>query len=127
MRLALASSSPRRLIDVVVTRFGLRSRFAVIHSAEDEPAGKPDPGIFLTTARLLGVEPARCVVFEDAAAGVAAAKAAGMRCVAVPERGDADEGDPGRDLGGMAADVVLRSLAELGDDVLSRLDRNGSR
>jgi sugar-phosphatase len=127
MRLALASSSPRRLIDVVVTRFGLRSRFAVIHSAEDEPAGKPDPGIFLTTARLLGVEPARCVVFEDAAAGVAAAKAAGMRCVAVPERGDADEGDPVRDLGGMAADVVLGSLAELGDDVLGRLDRNGSR
>lgn len=126
MRLAVASSSPRRLVDAALGRLGIRGRFAVIHSAEDEPAGKPDPGIFLTTARLLGVDPARCVVFEDAPAGVAAAKAARMTCVAVPERDVTGVGVPGLDMPGKApapatADAVLGSLAELDEDVLARL------
>jgi sugar-phosphatase len=130
-RLALASSSPRRLIDAVVLRFGLGPRFAVVHSAEDEPAGKPDPAIFRTTARLLGVAEADCVVFEDSIAGVRAAKAAGMACVAVPEP------DPGPRLpggdgtgGGVSpafalADVVLSSLLELDDDVWARVMATG--
>jgi len=122
MRLALASSSPRRLIDAVVGRLRLGDRFAVIHSAEDEPAGKPDPGIFRTTAQLLDVAPARCVVFEDAPAGVMAAKAAGMTCVAVPEAHDVTGGGAGgSDAGLGGADVVLGSLADLDDAVLSGL------
>jgi len=115
MRLALASSSPYRLIDAVVGRLGLHGRFAVVHSATDEVAGKPDPAVFLTTARLLGVDPGGCVVFEDAPAGVAAAKAAGMACVAVPERPVLD---PSRF---EAADVTLDSLEALDDAVFARL------
>ena len=84
--LALASSSPRRLIELCLRRFHWDDGvFAVVHSAQDEPAGKPDPAVFLTTATRLGVDPGRCVVFEDSPAGVAAAVSAGMTCVAVPE------------------------------------------
>jgi len=135
MRLAVASSSPRRLIDAVLAGLGLTERFAVVHSAEEEPAGKPDPAIFRTTAQLLEVDPARCVVFEDAPAGVLAAKAAGMACVAVPEAHphDADEphdasagpDDPAGREGFERADVVLGSLTELDDTVLARLAANG--
>jgi beta-phosphoglucomutase-like phosphatase (HAD superfamily) len=121
-RLALASSSPRRLIDVVVHGAGLDNRFSVLRSAEDEEAGKPDPAIFLTTAKLLGVEPGRCVVFEDSAAGVTAAKAAGMACVAVPEAPVSEGGrpEPGATVALARADVVLRSLEELDDEVWAR-------
>ena len=123
--LALASSSPRRLIDTVVRRLGLAGRFAVVHSAEDEVLGKPDPAIFLTTARLLGVAPDACVVFEDSAAGVLAAKAAGMVCVAVPEADPTAASElPGAGGGGETlvqvltrADVVLGSLLQLDDAV----------
>jgi len=132
-RLALASSSPRRLIDAVVHRFALAGRFDVVHSAEDETAGKPDPAIFLTTAGLLALDPGRCVVFEDSAAGVLAAKAAGMACVAVPEA-DPTAASAAAGLGGGGetlaevlgrADVVLGSLLELDDAVWDRLAATG--
>ncbi len=135
VRLALASSSPQRLIDVVVSSCGLEGWFEVIHSAESEPAGKPDPSVFLTTARLLGVDPGRCVVLEDSVAGVAAARAAGMACIAVPGEelalaavpGVADATDDG---GGQpaletvaGADLVLRSLGELDEQRWAELCR----
>ena len=126
-RLAVASSSPRRLIEAVVRRTGLAGRFAVVHSGEDEVVGKPDPAIFLTTARLLDVAPDTCVVFEDSAAGVIAAKGAGMACIAVPEPDPTAGSGAGADarhtlesaLG--RADVVLGSLLELDDAVWDHL------
>jgi mannitol-1-/sugar-/sorbitol-6-/2-deoxyglucose-6-phosphatase len=127
--LALASSSTRRVIEAVVARLELRPRFAVVHSAEDEAVGKPDPAIFLTTARLLGVAPPACVVFEDSAAGVLAAKGAGMACVAVPEADPTAASElPGAGGGGETltevlrrADVVLDSLHQLDETVWDRL------
>ena len=110
--LGLASSSPMRLIDEVLDRFGLRSYFDVVHSAEAEAAGKPDPAVFLTAAALLGVPPGRCVVLEDSPAGVGAALAAGMQCIAVPER---RAGVP--ELVGPPEVPVLASLRELGPEV----------
>lgn len=83
--IALASSSPRVLIDAVLDRLELRNVFSVVHSAENEPYGKPHPGIFLTTAKALGVAPTECVVLEDSLTGVLAAKAARMTCIAVPD------------------------------------------
>ncbi|MBW2424669.1 MAG: hexitol phosphatase HxpB [Deltaproteobacteria bacterium] len=83
-RLALASSSARRLIDAVLEHFGWSDSFEQIHSAEEEEHGKPHPAVYLTTAAMLGIEPERCVAIEDSANGVAAALAAGMRCIAVP-------------------------------------------
>jgi beta-phosphoglucomutase-like phosphatase (HAD superfamily) len=105
--LALASSTPTSLIVRTLAHFGLLEVFDVIHSAQDEPAGKPDPGVFLTTAALLGVAPARCLVFEDSAAGVLAASAAGMGCVAVPVLQERDDPAFGR------ASLVLDSLVDL--------------
>ena len=58
-----------------------------MHSAEDEEYGKPHPAVFLTAAAKLGAPPQRCLVWEDAPAGVLAAKASSMTCIAVPEAG----------------------------------------
>ena len=86
--LAVASSSQYRLIDTALEHFGLRHHFALVHSAEDETWGKPHPAVFLTAAAKLGATPRRCLVWEDAPAGVLAAKAASMACIAVPEHGE---------------------------------------
>jgi mannitol-1-/sugar-/sorbitol-6-/2-deoxyglucose-6-phosphatase len=118
--LAVASSSPRRLIDAVVRSLGLDDRFAVVHSAEDEDAGKPDPAVFDTTARLLGVAPQACIVFEDSGAGVLAAKSAGMVCVAVPEPSPGAT-DVALQVSNAHADAVLGSLLELDDELWGRL------
>jgi sugar-phosphatase len=80
----VASSSPQRLIDAVLSRLGLQQAFVLSCSAEHEERGKPDPAVFLTTARRLEVSPHHCLVFEDSAVGVTAANRAGMCVVAVP-------------------------------------------
>lgn len=85
LALALASSSHMEVIRAVLERLDIAGAFEVICSGEAEPYGKPHPGIFITTARELGVAPTECVVLEDSIHGVVAAKAARMRCVAVPE------------------------------------------
>jgi len=89
----------------VLAALDLGEAFEVVHSAEDEPYGKPHPGIYLTAAERLGVDPVACVAIEDSVAGVVAAKAARMAAVAVPE----DRGDPRFGI----ADAVLDSLADL--------------
>lgn len=83
--LALASSSPRRLIEAVVDRFDLRPRLAAIVSGEEVARPKPAPDIFLRAAAELGVSPARCAVLEDSLAGATAGRAAGMIVIVVPE------------------------------------------
>jgi sugar-phosphatase len=112
LALGLATSSSPILIDTVLTTLSLTDVFAVSHSAVDEELGKPDPAVFLTTARLLGVKPAECVAIEDSAAGVRSAKAAGMRVIAVPPAHLFDE--PVYD----EADFKLRSLEELTVEML---------
>jgi mannitol-1-/sugar-/sorbitol-6-/2-deoxyglucose-6-phosphatase len=109
LRLALASSSPMRLIREVLSIGGLVDRFEVVLSAEDEERGKPDPAVYLSAARKLGVQPERCLAVEDSINGVRSAKAAGMVCVAVPVSGVTD--------GFEGADLVLGSIAELDDHV----------
>jgi sugar-phosphatase len=84
--LALASSSSERLVQAVMERFALRDRFRAIVSGDAVARPKPAPDIFLEAARRVGVPAAACIVLEDSLAGVAAARAAGMRVVAVPER-----------------------------------------
>jgi sugar-phosphatase len=105
--IALASSTPLALIIRCLDHFGLASRFASVHSAEFEPYGKPHPGVFLSAASSLGVEPPRCLVFEDSTAGVIAARAASMSVVAVPTSEDRHEVEY------LLADLVLETLEEL--------------
>ena len=83
MTLAITSSAVRSSIEAVLERFGLLGRFAVIVDGSEVERGKPDPQAYIVTAGRLGVDPPQCVVFEDAAVGVRAAKAAGMYCIAV--------------------------------------------
>ncbi len=115
LALAVASSSQYRLIDAALSHFGLRDRFALVHSAEDEEYGKPHPAVFLTAATKLGAVPRRCLVWEDAPAGVLAAKAASMTCIAVPEPAEADHPAFG------LADLVVDSLLEVDGPVLDAL------
>ena len=115
MRLAVASSSEYRLIEAALGHFGLRDSFDLVHSAEDEAFGKPHPAVFLSTAAELGVEARRCLVWEDAPAGVLAAKAASMVCIAVPEAGEG--GHPAFGL----ADLVVDSLLDVDADAIGAL------
>jgi len=81
-RQAVASSAPQANIDVIMASTGLLPFFDAVVSAWGMP-GKPDPAVYLEAAARLGVPPARCVVVEDAVAGVEGARRAGMRCLAV--------------------------------------------
>jgi len=80
--LAIASSSAVPFIDAVVEKLKIVNQFDIIMSGEALPKSKPDPAIYLLTAKQLGVNPVDCVVLEDASLGVQAAKAAGMFCIA---------------------------------------------
>lgn len=82
--LALASSSSRRVINHVLDLNDWHRYFNIVCSGEEVRKGKPAPDVFLLAANRLGVAPSRCVVFEDSLNGVKAAKAAGMRCIAIP-------------------------------------------
>ncbi len=104
VKLALASSSAMVLIEAVIDKLGIRRYFEVVCSAMDEVRGKPDPAVFLSAARRLGVDPRRCLVFEDSIAGVEAAIAAKMMVVAVPAEKMANNKMFDR------ADLKLRSL-----------------
>jgi sugar-phosphatase len=83
--MAIASSSSPAIIEAALERLAIRRYFQVIHSAQDEPYGKPHPGVYITAAQMLGVPPEHCLAFEDSPNGVLAAKAAKMACIAVPD------------------------------------------
>src|SRR5688572_10482703 len=80
---AVATSAPPENVRHTLGELGLAERLDRVVRSDDVPRGKPHPDVFLAAARLLGVAAAECLAFEDAPAGVAAAKAAGMTCVGV--------------------------------------------
>jgi HAD superfamily hydrolase (TIGR01509 family) len=106
--LAIASSSNRELIDVVLRVSGLAADFAATVSSEEVPRGKPSPDVYLEAARRLGVEATRCGAVEDSHNGIRSARAAGMRVVAVPN----PHYPPDDEALGLA-DVVVASIGEL--------------
>ncbi|MEV7807301.1 HAD-IA family hydrolase [Microbispora sp. NPDC088329] len=89
--LALVTSAQRWWALERLTDIGVVEVVRTIVSAEDVTVGKPDPSGYLMAADLLAVDPAKCVVFEDSLAGIAAARAAGMTCVAVATTHHPDE------------------------------------
>jgi beta-phosphoglucomutase len=114
VKLAIATSGQKAKQFPVITGAGLRLEwFGAVITGDDVTRKKPDPQIYLLTAVRLGVPPAHCVVFEDAPAGVQAAKAAGMVCVAVTSTVTAEELQ--------AADLLVGSLAEVSMDRLRQL------
>jgi beta-phosphoglucomutase-like phosphatase (HAD superfamily) len=108
----VASSAPPANIDALVGELGLATNFDVIVSGSELP-GKPEPQLFLKVAHLLDVPAERCVVVEDAVAGVEAARRAGMRCIAVTTT------NPAQAL--QAADLVVDSLVDLEGDAFQEL------
>lgn len=84
--LAIASGGPRVIVRRSLELTGLLPLFKAITTADDVVHGKPSPDIFLLAAKLLGVPPERCLVFEDAEPGIQGARAAGMQVVIVPSR-----------------------------------------
>lgn len=105
-RIAVGSSGPPENVHLVIDLLGKRDQFKSVVTAADVTRGKPHPEVFLKAAAGLGVEPRNCVVIEDATAGIAAAHAAGMICIALVSAGHTDE-----ELS--AADRVVHSLREL--------------
>jgi beta-phosphoglucomutase len=114
-RQAVASSAPRANVETVLDALGVRQYFAASVSGEDVRHGKPAPDIFLAAAARLEVAPARCVVVEDAPAGVEAARRAGMHVIAVRSSHSS-----------LAADLVVDTLEELPMDAFERLLRPAS-
>jgi beta-phosphoglucomutase family hydrolase len=101
---AIVSSTPRANIEVMLGSLGLWETFDVIVGEEDATRGKPDPEGFLVAAERLSARPEECVVIEDAPEGIAAGKAAGMRCIGVTTTRPAER------LG--QADLVVESLQD---------------
>jgi beta-phosphoglucomutase len=106
---AIGSSAPLANVELILRLTGTDRFFGAISSCEDTQRGKPDPQVFQVAAHKLGVAPARCLVMEDAPAGVQAAKAGGMKCIAVSFVGhhaDATLREAG-------ADLVVKTLEQV--------------
>jgi HAD superfamily hydrolase (TIGR01509 family) len=106
--LGIASSSNREVIDLVLELSGLAPFFKVTVSSEEVARGKPAPDVYLEAARRLGVTPERSAAIEDSENGIRAAKAAGMRVIAIPNPHFPPDPEALEE-----ADVTLGSLAEL--------------
>jgi beta-phosphoglucomutase len=108
-RQAVGSSAPRANLDLILQLTQTRSYFGELVSMEDTHRGKPDPEVFQVAAARLGVPPPRCLVMEDAVAGVQAAKAGGMKCIGVRLGGH----HPEAALQAAGADLVAHSLEQV--------------
>ena len=117
--LGLASSSNRVLIDLVLELSGLNRFFKATVSSEEVARGKPAPDVYLEACRRLGVEPTRAAAVEDSHAGIASAKAAGMRVVAIP-----NPSFPPGDAALANADLVLGSLDELTPEAVEKTSQS---
>ena len=111
--LGLASSSNRELIDLALELLGVKHLFKATVSSEEVARGKPAPDVYLEAARRLGVEPTHAAAIEDSENGIRAAKAAGIRVIAIPN----PHFPPAEDAL-TQADVLLRSLDELTPEVV---------
>jgi HAD superfamily hydrolase (TIGR01509 family) len=114
-KIGLASSSPMKLINVVVDKLQIDHFIMARTSAEHLPFSKPHPQVFLNCAELLRASPTDCICFEDSFNGMIAAKAARMKCVVVPARNHLQEA------GWAAADLKLSSLQNFNDLLLAGL------
>ncbi len=114
--LGMASSSNREIIDLTLEKSGWTDLFDTTVSSEEVARGKPAPDVYLEAARRLGADPENSAAVEDAAAGIQAAAAAGLRVIAIPN----PDYPPGDEALGLAA-VVLESVKGLDEKVVQRL------
>jgi len=114
---AIGSSAPHANLELILRLTEIAGFFEVVVGSEDTQRGKPDPQVFLTAAERLGVPASRCVVFEDAVAGVQAARAGGMKCVAVRCVGHHSE----EGLRKAGAGLVVETLEQISANTLGKL------
>jgi len=112
-RLALASSSNREVIDLVLALADLEAQFQATVSSEEVGRGKPAPDVYLEAARRIAVAPERCAAIEDSHNGILSARAAGMAVIAIPNERFAPGAEALR-----AADRILESIDELTVDAV---------
>lgn len=115
-RQAVGSSAPRENLELILRLTAIDSYLSAVVAMEDTRRGKPDPEVFLLAARRMGVRPERCLVLEDAPAGVQAARAAGMKCFAVAFVGHHSDAD----LRQAGAHQVVPSLEQVSADSIRR-------
>lgn len=115
-KLAIASASPRFLLENITKSCGIFDYFSFISSAAELEYSKPHPMVYLNAAKNLGIEPNECIGVEDSVVGMTAVKAASMKCVVIPD--PEFKYNPRFSL----ADVQLDSLFELNEDVINRLN-----
>ena len=110
---AIGSSTPRSNLDAIFAATGLGAFFEAVVCGDDVTAGKPAPEVFLLAAKKLGLAPGTCLVIEDAHSGIAAARAAGMKVLAVATTNRIDELS--------AADAAVASLDGVTPETLRRI------
>lgn len=114
---AVGSSAPRANLDLILDITGIHQFFPAVISSEDTTKGKPDPEVFLVAAGRLNIPPPRCLVMEDAVAGVQAAKAGAMKCIAVAFVGH----HPLDKLQQAGADLVVENLRQVNVERIRQL------
>jgi beta-phosphoglucomutase family hydrolase len=113
IKTAIASSAPPENVDIIIRGLGIEDCFQAFARGTEVAEGKPSPLVFLLAAEKLGVKPEKCVVIEDAIAGVAAAKNAGMKCIAVTNSHPRDKLNQ--------ADLVVDTLEDVSISDLEKL------
>jgi len=107
--LAIATSTRRKNLDLVLKRFNWEEVFACVISADESGSGKPQPNSYLHVARLLGVQPSSCIVIEDSTNGLLAAREAGMASIAI-------RGTAGQDLS--MAQIVVERMSDITPEMI---------
>lgn len=116
-RQAIGSSAPRQNLELIMELTGLTAYFEAMVGMEDTERGKPDPQVFLVAAAKLGLPPTHCLVMEDAVAGVQAAKAGNMACIAVSFVGHHSD----QSLQAAGADLVVKTLQNVSIETIKGL------
>lgn len=109
--IALASSSPSDIIEVTLKAIGIYEKFPIKHSAETEDFGKPNPAVFISTAKDMNIPVENILVFEDSLNGTLAAKSAKMKCISIPAEHDFERAEFA------IADLKLKNLFEFTEEV----------
>lgn len=113
-RLGLATSAQRDVAEVQTRKIGVREYFDSTVTASDVRNGKPNPEVFLKSAKLLGISPKECMVIEDARNGIEAAKKAGMKCIALETTHKKSELEK--------ADLIVKNMAGLTLEMIRGLE-----
>jgi HAD superfamily hydrolase (TIGR01509 family) len=114
IQIALATSNNWDVTDKILDKVGLQGIFNAVTTVEEVAFSKPDPAIFILTADKLGVEREECLVIEDAASGVTAAREAGMKVIVISDKVEDEEDFSG-------ADLVVESFADITPKIIEGL------